>query len=1019
MENPENIVRESLLVQPPLSVWKWLAILTLLLGFPFFILIDQMINSFHASRDQKIEKYSLEVEKIAGRAFLEQSPDIQLKEILDEYIEAIQEPAFNLQTLKMNRIPFSPLPFFSIEDFNQLLRFYDSYRLRVYEQELRRIVPGIRLILWNSDFAILPESDKILPKFVYHKLVEAISIRIRQRRSNNEDNRRYSEQLTMVQKFYNDDPNLYDFVKFGSLNRFNSTSGSVHYMKWTDLDMNLDFGREVSVFGFLAVVDKDDLPLTFGVSRFNQRKKHEWEKKGYALGWVDSGDSDNSHLPYPFSAVSFDKWRKWCADQPNGVYEKEGLLIAIRRIDSRLVVVSARSLKDLALQVERRVFLTYLVFFMLIVFAGSLVLGFRKNSGISLSIKWQLLGLFVLALSLPSAAVVYFGIELLSDRRQFYENEAFKKMERIRKDIEENKQYVFKHLEKIGGSFTNSMIDYYKPNSDEPFSGPDFTKMITSFISKAGVEHFFLFDSSGKEILKNRFRSNERKGLLPVVSSLAKLKLRLTGKLVQDGYSGAVSLMDLMLEETGGAKLADIQAVLKDTRSTAFELKFTNRKTYFFVGEFSPKQAPDETFVMVFIVKDSKFDQLYLDLMIEKLQREDKTGQRIQLFYGKNKMSHKKYFVKTGIKEPFFNYEFENEDSLGIGKLTEATRFAGVSVRDSYDFSNGRRFLFYSFRIATIDAFSAMLLYDYEEIFEKLRVLRIVLVVVFLVTLLVVYVLGRIAVRSILEPLLMLRNAVELVGQGNYSNRVILPGEDELVELSKAFNSMSKGLDEREKMTKYLSRSAVEAVKTGTGTALGGRKVPATILFSDIRSFTTISETHDAEAVVKLLNDYFARMNQIIEDHGGDIDKFIGDAIMAQFIADKSNSGSQVEMALKAVKCALAMMDGLSAFNQERRREGKFPIMIGVGINSGEVIAGNIGSPGRMDHTVIGDVVNVASRLEGMSKLGRHTHVIISRSTLNLIKDRIEFEQLEETSVKGKTSVVEMFEVIACRPQAG
>ncbi|HOI91334.1 MAG TPA: adenylate/guanylate cyclase domain-containing protein [Candidatus Rifleibacterium sp.] len=109
---------------------------------------------------------------------------------------------------------------------------------------------------------------------------------------------------------------------------------------------------------------------------------------------------------------------------------------------------------------------------------------------------------------------------------------------------------------------------------------------------------------------------------------------------------------------------------------------------------------------------------------------------------------------------------------------------------------------------------------------------------------------------------------------------------------------------------------------------------------------------------------------------------------------------------------ALEMMTALEKFNQQRLDRGLFAIKIGVGINSGDVIAGNIGSPGRMDRTVIGDTVNVASRLEGMSKLGRHTNVIISRSTLDLVEQAVEVEQLSETAVKGKTSAVEMFEVI-------
>jgi adenylate cyclase len=136
---------------------------------------------------------------------------------------------------------------------------------------------------------------------------------------------------------------------------------------------------------------------------------------------------------------------------------------------------------------------------------------------------------------------------------------------------------------------------------------------------------------------------------------------------------------------------------------------------------------------------------------------------------------------------------------------------------------------------------------------------------------------------------------------------------------------------------------------------------------------------------------------------------------MAQFIVSETGKDTPADLAFNAVKCALAMMRALDEFNDARAQRGLFPVKIGVGINSGDVIAGNIGSPGRMDRTVIGDTVNVASRLEGMSKLGRHTHVIISRKTLELIGDRVEVEQLSETSVKGKTSAVEMFEVIGIK----
>ncbi len=1005
---------ENLKILEPLSLWKWLTMLALLLGFPFLILIDHMVSSFRNSRDQKVSHFELEVEKITGRVFLEQEARIQIQEILEEYIKLCEGHLCNQYIIYRAGFTSSPIPFLSPEGFRQSLLYADVKKLRLYEKRLKQIIPGIKLLKWDSSYKLLSDSDVLLPKFVYLKMLESIFSRLKRCRSGNEADRRYMDQLPLVQKFYNDDPNLVEFIKFGRLGRFTNSNGLVQFLFWNDYYMSINAGDDISVAGFLAAIDEDSLPLTFGIGRFSLRKSHEWKQDGYALGWVDCAGKEKDSLPFPFSRLDEKRWARWIADQPNGVYEKDGLLISLRRVNSRLVVVAAHSLSEVDRALERQIFITYATFFLILSVSALLILLNRRNDGIALSIKWQILSLFILVMALPTVAVMHFGRELLKDRRQFYENEVFKKLDRIRKDIEENKDYVFRYMEILGDEFTTAMLKFYRPENKQPFFGKGLQKTIEHYIDKARVKHLYLFNAAGREVLKTEFKDGERRGLLPLVSSLAKLKLRLSGKLVQDGYSGAVSLMDLMLEETGGSKLADIQAILKTKKSSAFELKFTNRKTYFFVGEFSPSCRPGEVFIMVFIIKDRKFDQLYLELMLQKLQQEEKTGSKVQLFYGENAFSYNRYFIPSTVKNPFFEYSCDSPDSVALGKMTEPTRYAGTSIKDSCVLQNGRKFLLYSFSPAGIESFSALLLYDYAEITNRLESLQVLLVVISLVTLLIVYVLVKIAARSIVEPIQMLHEAVERVRVGNYRLRLQLPGEDELVALSHAVNSMSQGLDEREKMTKYLSKSAVEAVKSGDGVALGGRKVSASILFSDIRSFTTISESHDAETVVKLLNEYFACMNVVIEQHDGDIDKFIGDAIMAQFIARDITGFSSRDMALKAVKCALAMMKALAEFNADREKKGLFPIMIGVGINSGEVIAGNIGSPGRMDHTVIGDVVNVASRLEGMSKIGKFTHVIISRSTLDLITDRIKCRQLEETAVKGKTSAVEMYEVLEC-----
>jgi adenylate cyclase len=187
---------------------------------------------------------------------------------------------------------------------------------------------------------------------------------------------------------------------------------------------------------------------------------------------------------------------------------------------------------------------------------------------------------------------------------------------------------------------------------------------------------------------------------------------------------------------------------------------------------------------------------------------------------------------------------------------------------------------------------------------------------------------------------------------------------------------------------------------------LGGTRQPVSILFSDIRNFTAISERLEPEEIVEFLNDYFAAMVQEIFAEQGTLDKFIGDGIMAVFGAPISRPDDPV----RAVRAARGMRRSLRAFNARQRARGGVEIDIGIGISHGESISGNIGSEQRMEYTVIGDSVNIASRLEGLTK--NHPYKI-------LINDRIyeqvarEFEcvLLGEERVKGKAHAVLVYGV--------
>jgi adenylate cyclase len=178
------------------------------------------------------------------------------------------------------------------------------------------------------------------------------------------------------------------------------------------------------------------------------------------------------------------------------------------------------------------------------------------------------------------------------------------------------------------------------------------------------------------------------------------------------------------------------------------------------------------------------------------------------------------------------------------------------------------------------------------------------------------------------------------------------------------------------------------------------------VLFADIRGFTTATERGEPEAVVAQLNEYFSRMVEVIFAHHGTIDKFVGDMVMALFGAPVDDR----QHADHAVSAALAMSAALGELNQRWTAEGRPTVEIGVGINSGGMIAGNVGSESIMSYTVIGDAVNLGARLESLNK-EYGTRIIISDTTRGRLTGRFNLRHLGEVVVKGKTQAVGIWEV--------
>lgn len=267
---------------------------------------------------------------------------------------------------------------------------------------------------------------------------------------------------------------------------------------------------------------------------------------------------------------------------------------------------------------------------------------------------------------------------------------------------------------------------------------------------------------------------------------------------------------------------------------------------------------------------------------------------------------------------------------------------------------------------------------------------------------------GRIALRmtSAIDRIV---GACRRLGKQEYTRIDPVRTGDELEELGERFNEMVRGLEERDRLRttfgKYMTESVVSHLLENK-VRLGGDILPVTVLFSDIRGFTATSERLDAQSVVALLNEYFAEMVETVMDHGGVVDKYIGDAIMVVFGAPVPREDD----AIQAVRAAIKMRGALARLNDRLEARGLAPIRTGIGIHSGDVVAGNIGCERRMEYTVIGDAVNLASRLEGCTK-DFDADVLISEATYELVRDAIDATLLRTITVKGREQPVKVYGV--------
>jgi class 3 adenylate cyclase len=243
-------------------------------------------------------------------------------------------------------------------------------------------------------------------------------------------------------------------------------------------------------------------------------------------------------------------------------------------------------------------------------------------------------------------------------------------------------------------------------------------------------------------------------------------------------------------------------------------------------------------------------------------------------------------------------------------------------------------------------------------------------------------------------------HAAEQVAAGNYGKPLPIKSADELGQLAESFNTMVEGLKERDFISntfgRYVDEEIAKALLNRPEAArLGGEKREVAILMSDLQDFTPMSETLSPEETIKIINRYFSRMIEIVRDHGGIIVDFFGDALLVFF---DPLDGPVEPVVLKAVECALAMQNEMDSFNTWNRQEGLPELQMRIGVNSGEVVVGNIGSESRAKYGIVGSPVNLTHRIQTVAEAGE---VVISESAHRYAEGKFAAERLTDVKLKG------------------
>ncbi len=773
--------------------------------------------------------------------------------------------------------------------------------------------------------------------------------------------------------------------------------GKPCYFVW---NMDVESYRETNIpekirGGFMLVLFQEKFPENFWLKRMIYRRTKPGSGLMHPVVAVDvSGRSLVIQDPVLKDGALWRRLLDAYIGRSQSTFEFENYLVRSSVADEKSPV-RILSLADISDLQKTRITLLHrlsYVALLLLVLSSIVLPGIMRIQSLTMSLRMRITAIFAVAMLVPIVSLVSIGRSFAYHEENRLRESALVKMRAGIEALELRYRDAPRLIE-------NSLFQDLKNRLSSPLSHEKVAIAMQAAADEGLFKHYMITDERGRFVTTNweDMPVAMKKSLEMVAARLVKVDTQM---------AGPTSVVDAAMDE-------EIEQYMQ-LFGTSFDFSRPTNLNFFAF------QNSHMYFMSIMLKIDGKIGNLFVqfpDYYLEKRFAYDE--------FVKNRMAidNADADKRDLPAELFFYSNFKAEKSIPEEsplwlKLREVfERAVRLKTEENGTVTSEDETYIYTIKPLSSmysQSFTPCLLTSTLPIEARLNSVKMVISGLASAALIGAIILSLVLTASLIGPISRIDIAAQQIGNGNLNVALPYMGNDELGRLSETFNDMVRGLREREKMRAYVSDSVLEAIQDQADASLSeGRRVEVTVLFSDIRNFTGLSEKNSPEQVFALLNEFFGGVEPIIRANHGRVDKFIGDAVMAVF-----HHSEPEHHTLSAVKAAFAIRQLVDELGNSRRLMGKAGINVGVGISTGTVLLGDVGSSRRKDLTVIGDEVNLASRLETASKKGRHSRIVVSGSTFRHIEGFVEAELMPLNEIRGKEQAVQIYELISLKTSA-